>query len=101
MVKCAQQIFLDKYYPDPIGFGCDVLDMRREFVWDKMVEVSESVRDHQRTCVFAGHGVSKTYNLARIALWFLFTHKPSTVITTAPIFDQVEKLLRLDQWMNK
>lgn len=89
----AQQRFINKYQPDPIGFGCDVLDMNPDHVWDKMIEVSESVRDNQKTCVFAGHGVSKTYNLARIALWFLYTHKPSTIITTAPIFDQVEKLL--------
>jgi len=89
----TQQDFIDKYQPDPIGFGCEVLDINPDHVWPKMIELAESVRDYQKTCVFAGHGVSKTYTLARIALWFLFTHKPSTVITTAPIFDQVEKLL--------
>jgi hypothetical protein len=93
MSKEEYNAFIEKYKPDPIGFACDVLDVKPEHVWHKMIEVSESVRDHQRTCVFAGHGVSKTYNLARIALWFLYTHIPSTVITTAPIFDQVEKLL--------
>jgi len=93
MPKSDQQLFLDKYKPDPIGFECEVLDVKREHIWHKMVEVAEGVRDHQKTCVFAGHGVSKTFNLARIALWFLYTHIPSTVITTAPIFDQVEKLL--------
>ncbi len=93
MSKAEYKAFISKYKPDPIGFACDVLDVKPEHVWHKMIEVSESVRDHQRTCVFAGHGVSKTYNLARIALWFLFTHVPSTIITTAPIFDQVEKLL--------
>lgn len=91
--RSKQRVFIDKYMPDPIGFQCDVLDVNPEHVWDKMIEVAEGVRDHQKTCVFAGHGVSKTYELARIALWFLYTHKPSTVITTAPIFDQVEKLL--------
>ncbi len=93
MSKAQAAAFVNKYKPDPIGFAVDVLDVKPEHVWDKMIEVSESVRDHQRTCVFAGHGVSKTYNLARIALWFLYTHIPSTIITTAPIFDQVEKLL--------
>ena len=93
MSKAQAKAFVDKYKPDPIGFMCDVLDVKPEHVWDKMVEVSESVRDHQRTCVFSGHGNSKTFTLARIALWFLYTHIPSTVITTAPIFDQVEKLL--------
>ncbi len=82
-----------KYRPDPIGFQCDILDVKPEHVWDKMVEVAEGVRDHQKTCVFAGHSVSKTFELARLALWFLYTHMPSTVITTAPIYDQVEKLL--------
>ena len=87
------EAFIARYKPDPIGFQCDVLDVKREHVWNKMVEVAEGVRDHQKTCVFAGHGVSKTFELARLVLWFLYTHKPSTVITTAPIFDQVEKLL--------
>ena len=93
MAKSQQEIFLDKYQPDPIAFQCDVLDVKPEHVWHKMIEVAVAVRDHQKTCVFAGHGVSKTYELARLALWFLYTHKPSTVITTAPIYDQVEKLL--------
>ena len=92
-MESEQQLFIDRYKDDPISFATDVLDVKPEHVWDKMVEVSEGVRDHQKTCVFAGHGVSKTYNLARIALWYLFTHIPCTVITTAPIFDQVEKLL--------
>lgn len=93
MSKAQARAFVKKYKPDPIGFMCDVLDVKPEHVWHKMVEVAESVRDHQRTCVFSGHGNSKTFTLARIALWFLYTHIPSTVITTAPIFDQVEKLL--------
>jgi len=93
MSKAQARAFIARYKPDPIGFACDVLDTKREHVWPKMTEMAESVRDYQRTCVFAGHGVSKTYTLARLALWFLYTHIPSTVITTAPIFDQVEKLL--------
>lgn len=59
MSKAQAKAFIAKYKPDPIGFACDVLDVKPEHVWPKMIEVSESVRDHQRTCVFAGHGVSK------------------------------------------
>jgi hypothetical protein len=88
-----QAAFIARYINDPVGFQCDVLDTKREHVWGKMREVAESVRDYQKTCVHAGHGVSKTYEAARIALWFLYTHIPSTVITTAPVYDQVEKLL--------
>jgi len=88
-----QQKFIAKYQPDPIRFQVDCLDVNPVFVWSKMVEVAESVRDNQKTCVYAGHTVSKTFEAARIALGFLFTHKPSTVISTAPTFDQVEKIL--------
>lgn len=88
-----QQAFISRYFNDPCAFQCDVLDTEPAHLWDKMRQVAESVRDHQKTGVFAGHGVSKTYEAARIALWFLYTHIPSTVITTAPVYDQVEKLL--------
>jgi hypothetical protein len=91
--RTKQAAFVARYFGDPIGFQCDCLDTPREMVWGKMREVAESVRDYQKTAVFAGHGVSKTYEAARIALWWLYTHIPSTVITTAPVYDQVEKLL--------
>lgn len=91
--KQKQQAFVNKYFHDPIGFQVDVLDTKAEHVWPKMVEVAESVDKHQKTGAHSGHGVSKTYEAARIALWWLYTHIPSTVITTAPVFDQVEKLL--------
>jgi len=88
-----QEAFISRYQPDPIGFQVDCLDVKREHVWPKMVEVAESVRDYQKTVAHSGHGVSKTFEAARIVLWFLYTHVPSTVITTAPVYDQVEKLL--------
>ena len=91
--KKQQQAFVEKYIHDPIKFQVEVLDTQAEHVWPKMVEVAESVDRHQKTGAHSGHGVSKTYEAARIALWWLYTHIPSTVITTAPVFDQVEKLL--------
>ena len=47
------------YRNDPIGFGVDCLSLRPEYVWDKMREVAEAVRDHQLVAVRAGHSVSK------------------------------------------
>ncbi len=85
--------FIAEYQRDPIGFMCDVLDVRPEFVWSKMREIAEAVRDNQFTAIKAGHGVSKTYTVARLALWFLLTHYPATVITTAPTYNQVEEIL--------
>ena len=97
MVKQAEkpkyQIYMDRYFHGPIRFQTDVLDTKPEHVWPKMREVAESVDQHQKTAAHSGHGVSKTYEAARIALWWLYTRIPSTVITTAPVFDQVEKLL--------
>ena len=89
----TREEFLTKYGDDPIGFGCDVLDLKREWVWPKMREVMESVCNNDRTVVKAGHAVSKTYSAARVALWFLLCHPPATVVTTAPTANQVRDIL--------
>ncbi|MCP3686064.1 MAG: hypothetical protein GY861_25745 [bacterium] len=82
-----------KYQKDPIGFMVDCLDVEQQYVWDKMREIAESVRDNDYTCVKAGNSLSKSFTLGRLANWFLFTHYPSTVITTAPSNIQVEEIL--------
>ena len=82
-----------KYRDDPVGFLTKVLDVKPEHVWDKMVETAESVRDNQYTAVKAGNSLSKSYTVARLALWFLYTHYPATVVTTAPSQFQVEDIL--------
>lgn len=91
--KAESRRILKRYQADPIAFQCDCLDVKRENVWSKMQEVAESVRDNPKTAVKAGHGVSKSYEAARLALWFLCCHYPSTVITTAPTHNQVEEIL--------
>ena len=78
---------------DPSEFMVRALDVERGNLWCKMVEMANSMRDNERTAVGAGHGVSKTYTLARLALTFLVTHCPSTVVTTAPTGTQVKDLL--------
>jgi len=78
---------------EPIRFLTEVLDVKKEFVWDKMREIAHSVRDHQFTAVKAGNSLSKSYTVARLALWFLYTHYPSTVVTTAPSNTQVEEII--------
>ncbi len=84
---------MKRYQGDPIRFMVDCLDVKPEHVWPKMLEVCESVRDHQMTAVKAGHAVSKSYTAARLALWFLYCYYPATVITTAPTHKQVEDVL--------
>lgn len=88
-----QQWLSSTYKDQPIAFFTQVLDTDPRYVWSKMREICNSVRDYQFTCVKAGNSVSKSYTIARLALWFLYTHYPSTVITTAPSNVQVEEII--------
>jgi len=78
---------------DPAEFMIRALDVKRAFLWSKIKEMADSMRDNERTVVGAGHGVSKTFSLGRLALTFLASHCPSTVVTTAPTGTQVKDLL--------
>lgn len=62
-------------------------------MWDKLIELIGLISTQRRVVVPSGHGVGKTWLLARIALWFLYCFYPAKVITTAPTWTQVEKLL--------
>lgn len=62
-------------------------------LWEKQVEIAESVRDHRRTAVKSCHGSGKSFIAARIVLWFLHAYPGSMVLTTAPTNNQVENIL--------
>lgn len=80
----------DEGQQDPIYFIEDVLG--RE-TWSKQRDIALGVRDHDRVAVRSCHGPGKTATAASIALWFLECFDDSRVITTAPVWKQVEKLL--------
>ena len=80
----------EKYKNDPSGWAKDILGV---FLWSIQRDVSDSVGYNYKTAVRAGHGVGKTFLAAVVTLWFLFTQKPSKVITVAPTWRQVERLL--------
>lgn len=61
--------------------------------WSKQEEIILSIRDNRYTTVRACHDVGKTYLAARAALWFLYSHPRSIVVSTAPTMRQVENLL--------
>lgn len=81
------------YRTDPVGFMTNVLSLPEEYIWPKMIEVAEAVRDHQLVCVRAGHFVSKTFSMGRIVPWFKICFQPSTVVTTAPSDNLVKNQL--------
>lgn len=61
--------------------------------WSGQVQILEAVRDHRAVAVRSCHGIGKDWIAARVALWFLYTHQPSIVITTGPTDRQVKGIL--------
>lgn len=62
-------------------------------LWDKQIEVVESVRRNHFTTVRSGNAVGKTYVVAAIAVLFLITHRPGYVILTSAGWREVEFVL--------
>ena len=93
-VKKSAQKGVLRLRQHPELFFTELLGIKEEYLWDKMLEVMHSVRDNERTSVKAGHGVSKSFSAARLALWFLYAYGPRcTVVTTAPTYKQVVDVL--------
>jgi len=88
-IQAESDLFL-QYKKDPVFF---VEHFLGHLTWGKQREILLSVRDHEKTAVRACHGSSKTFTSAEIVAWFMFCFMESKVITTAPIFHQVKKLL--------
>lgn len=61
--------------------------------WSKQEEIVASIRDNRYTSVRACHDVGKTFTVSRGALWYLYAHTQSIVLSTAPTMRQVENLL--------
>lgn len=75
---------------DPVTFAKDVLGLS---LGAKQREVLAAVRDHPKVVVPSCHAAGKTFLAAIIVLWWLFTRRPAYVITTAPTWRQVKRLL--------
>ena len=75
---------------DPVG---SIEKLFRVELWSRQREIVRAVSEHPRTAVRSCHGPGKTFLAGNIALWYLYAHRPSIVLTTAPTWRQVEKLL--------
>ena len=62
-------------------------------LWEKQVEIVNSLFMYHDVAVRSGHGVGKSYVAAVIALTFISTMIPSIVVTTAPTYKQVRNIL--------
>src|SRR5574343_346105 len=61
--------------------------------WDHQIQIIESVRDNPKPAWRSCHGIGKTFIVARIVLWWLYSFPHSIVITTAPTWRQVQDLV--------
>ena len=74
----------------PTDFARDVLRVK---LWEKQEEVLSALPVHRRVAVKSGNGLGKGFSAAIAVLWFLHTHNPAIVLSTAPTFRQVRHLL--------
>src|SRR6266404_5024599 len=62
-------------------------------VWSRQNDILQSVAKHSRTAVKACHASGKTFTAAAAALWWI-AHRPNgIVVTTAPTWGQVERVI--------
>ncbi len=87
------QEFADKwrgYVDDPVGFMEDILGME---LYEAQKQIARSVAKNERTTAKACHSSGKTYVAAGLVIWWLYTRRPSRVITTATTWAQTEDTL--------
>lgn len=80
-----------QFQKDPLLFFKNILGV--EHLEDYQIEVIKTVWANERTAIAACHDVGKSFLMARIAMTFLNVYPNSKVITTAPTFNQVERIL--------
>ena len=75
---------------DPARFARGIL---QSDVWPLQEAILRSVAANPRTAVKACHASGKTFCAALALLWWVTRHQDAIVVTTAPTWTQVEKLL--------
>jgi len=88
--KTEVKATLDRAQRDPVWWVETVLGDR---LWQRQKDILEAVRDHPEVAVKSCHGPGKSFTAGRVAIWYLMTHRPSLVITTAPTDRQVRGIL--------
>ena len=81
---------LERCQADPVFFANNILGVR---LWKKQRIVLRALCKNRRVMVKSCHGAGKTFLAAVAVLWFSFCFYESRVLTTAPTFRQVEKIL--------
>lgn len=84
-----------KLLTDELFFPHNILGVKPWSIQRRIIKYVMNLEGlyHNRTAVRSCHGIGKSFISANIALQFLYTFKPSIVISTAPTFRQVEKVI--------
>jgi phage terminase large subunit len=72
---------------DPAHFASDVL---KSSLWRKQRDIMRAIATRPLVAVKACHASGKTYQAARLALWWLLRYPEGKVINTAPSWRQVK-----------
>ena len=62
-------------------------------LWSIQADILQSIKNNPRVAVRSCHGIGKTFTAAMCILWFLYSHEKAIVLSTAPTWRQVEKLI--------
>lgn len=64
------------------------------YIWKALQDILAAIQAGEtRIAIASGHGVGKTWLMARIVVWYMTAYAPAKVITTAPTWMQVKDVL--------
>lgn len=89
-MTAAPALELAEVIADPVSYAKGILG---HDLWNVQADILRSVATHPLTAVKACHASSKTFTAAEAALWWVTNFPDGKVVTTAPTWTQVEKLL--------
>ena len=85
-----EQVRFSRMFSEPVRFSCGVLG---HDPWSMQRKIMRAIANHKKVAVKACHASSKTFTAADIVLWWTCYYRKGIVITTAPTWTQVEKIL--------
>lgn len=86
-----EQLAVTNFMTDPVQHIREVQGVDTMEPFQK--RICEALVHHERVSVAACHDVGKTFTAAKIVLWFTSSYEGAKVITTAPTYNQVKRLL--------
>lgn len=82
--------WLARRLPQPVAFAREVVGTD---IWGTQAAILAGLTQHRRTAVKACHASGKTKVASLAVLWWLLRYPDGVVVTTAPTWNQVRKLL--------